>query len=125
MSARTPEECDRLFAEHVNAGDVEALLALYEPGCALVKSDGTVATGQAAIHGVMARLIQMRPTIRTQVTKVVRTGEALAIVYNDWSLTAKGTDGSTIERAGRALEVVRRQPDGGWKFAIDDPFGRG
>jgi uncharacterized protein (TIGR02246 family) len=125
MGARTPEDCDRLFAEHVNAGDLEALLALYEPGCALVKSDGGVATGHAAIREVMARLIAMRPAIRTEVTKVVWTGEALAIVYNDWRLTAKAADGATIERAGRALEVVRRQPDGTWKFAIDDPFGRG
>ena len=73
----------------------------------------------------MARLIAMRPAIRTEVTKVVRTGDALAIVYNDWSLTAKGADGGAIARAGRALDVVRRQPDGTWKFAIDDPYGRG
>jgi len=92
MTARTPEDCDRLFAEHVNAGDLEALLALYEPGCALVKSDGTVATGQSAIRDVMERLIAMRPVIRTEVTKVVRTGDALAIVYNDWRLTAKQAD---------------------------------
>ena len=60
MATRTPEECDCLFAEHVNAGSLEALLALYEPECALVKSDGTVATGHAAIREVMARLIAMR-----------------------------------------------------------------
>ena len=125
MTARTPEDCDRLFAEHVNAGDLGALLALYEPGCALVKSDGNVVAGHAAIREVMARLIAMRPTMRTEVTKVVRTGDALAIVYNDWSLTAKAADGATIERTGRALEVVRKQPDGTWRFAIDDPFDRG
>ena len=125
MSAHTPEDCDRLFAEHVNAGDLEALLALYESDCAFVKSDGAVATGHAAIREVLARMIAMRPTFRTEVTKVVRTGDALAIVYNDWSLAAKGADGTTIERAGRALEVVRRQADGSWKVAIDDPFARG
>jgi uncharacterized protein (TIGR02246 family) len=125
MSARTPEDCDRLFAEHVNAGDLEALLALYESDCAFVKSDGSVATGHAAIRDVLARMLATRPAIRTEVTKVVRTGDALAIVYNNWSLTAKGADGGTIQRAGRALEVVRRQADGTWKFAIDDPYARG
>ena len=36
-SATFPEACDRLFGEHVNAGDLEALLALYEPGCSFVR----------------------------------------------------------------------------------------
>ncbi|HEU5197609.1 MAG TPA: SgcJ/EcaC family oxidoreductase, partial [Methylomirabilota bacterium] len=125
MTARTPADCDRLFAEHVNAGDLDALLALYEPGCSLVQSDGGVAKGQAAIREVMQRLIAMRPAMRTEVTKVVQTDDDLAVVYNDWSLTAKRPDGTPVERAGRALEIVRRQADGSWKFAIDDPFGRG
>ena len=125
MTARTPEDCDRLFAVHVNAGDLEALLALYESGGSFVKADGSVVKGHAAIREVMGSLIAMRPTIRTEVTKVVQTGDALAIVYNDWSLTAKRADGTMLERAGRALEVVRRQPDGTWRFAIDDPYGRG
>ena len=122
MSARTPEDCDRLFAEHVNAGDLDALLALYEPGCTLAQSDGGVAVGQAAIREVMQRLIAMRP-IRTEVVRVLRAGDDLAIVYNDWSMTAKRADGTPL--GGKALEVVRRQADGTWRFAIDDPFARG
>jgi uncharacterized protein (TIGR02246 family) len=125
MTARTPEDCDRLFAEHVNAGDLEALLALYEPGCTLVRADGDAATGHAAIREVLGRLVAMRPTIRTEIVKVVRTGGDLAIVYNDWSMAAKRADGTPIERSGKALEVVRRQADGTWRFAIDDPFARG
>ena len=74
MPARTPEDCDRLFAEHVNAGDLEALLALYEPGCSLVRADGGVATGHAAIREVLGRLVAMRPAIRTEIVKVVRMG---------------------------------------------------
>jgi uncharacterized protein (TIGR02246 family) len=125
MTARTPEDCDRLFAEHLNAGDLEALLALYEPGCALVQADGGVATGHAAIREVLGRLVAMRPTIRTEIVKVVRAGDDLAIVYDDWSMTAKRADGTPIERSGKALEVVRRQADGTWRVAIDDPFARG
>lgn len=125
MTARTPEDCDRLFAEHVNAGDLDALLALYEPDCSFVQADGGVVRGHAAIREVMQRLIGMRATIRNEVTKVIQAGEALAIVYNDWSLTGKRPDGTAVERAGRALEVVRRQTDGTWKVAIDDPYGRG
>jgi len=38
---------------------------------------------------------------------------------------ATASDGTVHEARGKAVEVVRRQPDGRWLFAIDDPFGRG
>jgi hypothetical protein len=31
MTPRTPEDVDRLFGEHMNAGDLDALVGLYEP----------------------------------------------------------------------------------------------
>jgi uncharacterized protein (TIGR02246 family) len=124
-TARTPEDCDRFFAEHVNAGDLDALVALYEPGGSLVQADGGVAVGHAKIREVLGRLVALRPTLHTEIVKVVQTGADLAIVYNDWRMTAKRPDGTSVERAGRALEVVRRQADGTWRFAIDDPFARG
>ena len=74
---------------------------------------------------MLGRLVALRPTIHTEVVKVVRAGDDLAIVYNDWRMSAKRADGTPIERGGQALEVVRRQPDGAWRFALDDPFARG
>jgi len=125
MPAHTPEECDRLFGEHFNAGDLDALMTLYEPGGSLVRLDGSVATGHADIRRVLDRLVAMRPTLRLNVLKVVRNGEDIAMVYNDWTMSATGADGAPIERAGRAIEVVRRQADGTWRVAIDDPYARG
>jgi ketosteroid isomerase-like protein len=40
MAAKTPEDVDRLFEERVNAGDVDGVLALYEPGATLVMPEG-------------------------------------------------------------------------------------
>ena len=44
MPARTPEECDHLFGEYVNRGDLDALLKLYDPTGSLVQRDGGVAS---------------------------------------------------------------------------------
>ena len=124
-SATSPEACDRLFGEHVNAGDLEALLALYEPGCSFVRRDGGVARGHAEIRLVLERLLAMHAKMSTEIVKVVQSGEDLAMVYNDWHMSAKRAGGQPVEASGKAIEVVRRQPDGTWRFILDDPYARG
>ena len=45
MTARTPDELLSLLAQALNAGDLESLLALYEPEATLVAQPGATATG--------------------------------------------------------------------------------
>jgi len=123
--ATTPEACDRLFGEHVNNGHLDALMTLYDPACSLVKRDGGVARGHAEIRVVLSRLLGMQAQMSTEIVKVVQAGGDFAMVYNDWRMSAKGPDGRPIETAGKAIEVVRRQLDGTWRFILDDPFARG
>jgi len=123
--ARTPGDCDRLFEAHVNAGEVEAVGPLYEERGSRVQHDGQVATGPAAIRGVITRLVAIQPRPRNHVVRVIQAGEDLALLYNDWSMSAKGRDGKPIERAGKAIEVVRREADGTSRFGIDDPYAPG
>jgi uncharacterized protein (TIGR02246 family) len=123
--AQTPEECDELFAIYMNAGEPEPLIGLYEPGASLVRGDGRVATGTAAIRAVLNGSVAELTEITMNVTRTIRVGDDLAILYNDWSLRARGLKGAAVESSGRAIEVVRRQPDGRWLFALDDPFARG
>jgi len=125
MAARTPEDLDRLFAEHMAAGDVDAVVALYEPGGVLVSAEGVPTTGPAAIRAALARLAAMRPQMTMNVRRVVRTADDLAVVYNDWKMSAVDSAGRPVEMAGKAIEVSRRQGDGSWLLAVDDPFARG
>ena len=123
MRARLPEDCDRLFAEGVNAGDADAVVALYEEGACFVQREG-VAIGPTAIRPLILRMLAAKPRLTCNVRKVVRAGEDLALLYNDWSLSSAGPDGKTVERTGKALELVRRQADGTWRYVMDDPYGR-
>jgi len=125
MPALKPEDCDRLFEYYLNAGDLNHLVMLYEENCSLVRSDGGVGTGHAAVRAVFEPMLATHPRIKLEVVKVVPNGKDLAVVYSDWTLSATSPDGSPIERSGKAIEVVRRQPDGSWRVAIDDPVGRG
>jgi ketosteroid isomerase-like protein len=65
----------------------------------------------------------MKPRIVMQVTRVVSGGGDIAMLYNDFRATVTGPDGP-VEITGRAIEIVRRQADGSWRFVIDDPYAR-
>lgn len=121
---RTPEDTDRLFAERLNAGDVEGVVALYEPGATLVRQDGTAALGTAAIREEIAGIAALRPQIAMHVVKVLAGGDEVAVLYNDWHATGTASDGTRLDISGRATEVVHRQPDGTWRFVVDDPNAR-
>lgn len=123
MTADTPEACDRLFAECIARGDLDALLALYEPEAGFVRRDGSVVHGHAALRQELAPLAADRLQFRMDVRRVARAGDDLAVLYNAWSVEVPGDGGRKETLRGHALEVVRRQADGSWRFVLDDPEG--
>lgn len=122
MAARTPEDVDRLFGERVNAGDAAGVAALYENEGALV-FQGTTFQGPEQIRAFLEGMTAAQAKITMNVKHVVRAGD-VAVLYNDWSMTVTGADGKAEASSGKAIEVVRRQADGSWKFVIDDPTAR-
>lgn len=118
---RSPEECNRLFGEYASAGDIDALLALYEPQACLTGPDGSVALGHEAIRDALAPFAGGTVRMRMDVVKVVRAGD-VAVLTNEWSASGRIADGSPLEIGGRAIEVMRRQADGSWRYVVDDPY---
>ena len=124
MTAKTPEDVDRLYEERVNAGDLDGVLALYEPGATVVLPDGD-RIGITAFRDSTRQLLAARLRLQMNVAKVVRVGEDLAVLYNDWTGSMTGPDGQPTAIAGKALDIVRRQADGTWRLIVDDPWARG
>jgi len=124
MPAQRPEDVDNLFAKALNAGDLDALTALYEPTASLTPSPGTKVTGTAAIREALGKFVAGKPRI-TLTPRVVAQAGDVALVTASWQLAMTGPDGKPAEMSGQSLEVVRRQPGGGWLFVIDEPFGAG
>ena len=122
MAAQNPVELDRLFEQALNAGDIDALVALYEPKAALMPSPGNVVVGAAAIREALAGFLAAKPTITTSGKLVAQTGD-IALLANRWTLALTGPDGKPTTMNGDAVEVARRQPAGHWLFAMDMPFG--
>jgi uncharacterized protein (TIGR02246 family) len=122
MTARTPEEVHQHWLEAINAGDIEALMMLYEPEAAVVFSPDNVAMGLPQIRKGNEGLLALRPHCELRVARVVSNGD-IALLLSPWSLTGTGPDGGTIKLSGVTSDVVRRQADGSWLFIIDNPIG--
>ena len=114
MPAHRPEELDLLLAEGSNAGQVDPLVALYEPEAVLICS-GQVATGTHAIREVFRARGIGHPSLRLQVKTIAQAGD-MALTSAKWD--ALGPDGSPIDSI-YSVEVSRRQADGTWRFVID------
>jgi len=100
MPATTPEACDVVLAEYIGAGDLDAIVALYEPAAVLIDAaSGAPLEGHAAIRQSFAGLIAAKGRIACRVVKVVRSGE-LALCYNDW--TAAWSDRTASARRSAA-----------------------
>lgn len=122
MAAQKPEDVDRLFGNALNEGDLDALSALYEPGATLMPAPGKFVTGAAPIRDALAAFLAMRPYMSLS-PRVVATRDDLAVLTSKWEMTMTDADGKRSTMTGQSIEVVRRQQDGTWRFAIDLPFG--
>ena len=109
----------------MNAGDLDALVDLYEADATLGQLDGTAIRGRRAIREALKGLSAAQAKIEMNVVKVVEGGADVAVLFNDWHMKAVAPDGKPVEMTGKALEVVRRQRNGTWRFVIDLPYGRG
>jgi uncharacterized protein (TIGR02246 family) len=114
MPAATPQEVHILFEPAFNRGDVEEILALYEPGAVLV-TGGKHVTGHDGIRDAFKGFLSGGAQMKLETRAVIESGEGLAVLHGAWSL---GPPSST---EGLSTEVVRRQADGSWRFVIDNP----
>ena len=117
---RHPEELNACFAHAFNTGDVEQVLALFEPAGQLVSARGGVCVGWAAIRAELAGYLQRGGTMRIA-NRVALEFEDFALLRSEWEINFAAGAPATLRGAG--LEVGRRQPDGTWRFVLDHPFG--
>jgi ketosteroid isomerase-like protein len=125
MPAREPGDAHRLWADRFKAGNLEGLMALYEPDATLAPQPGQVVTGTAAIREALGGFLGLKGTFEFLETKPAIQSGDLALLHSRWTLTGTGPDGSPLNLGGTTADVARRQSDGTWLFVIDNPWGGG
>ncbi len=122
MPIHHPEDFHQAFAEAFNAGDLDALAALYEPEAVFVPQVGPTVTGIEAIRAALSGFLALKGTMTLNPLSVVTAGD-IALIRGAWTLTGTAPDGSIVNLSGRSAEVARRQADGTWSYVIDHPHG--
>ena len=60
MLPQKPENWPSLFEQNLNAGDLEAVVALYEPDARFVARSGETVVGRDRIRDVLVRIAHTR-----------------------------------------------------------------
>jgi uncharacterized protein (TIGR02246 family) len=122
MAEESLEEAHRRFESALNAGDLDTLVALYEPGAQLIPGPGQLASGHAAIRAALEGFLGLRGKIEVTTRYAIRAGD-LALLSAAWRLRGTGPDGKPLEVQGKTAEIVRRLADGRWLYVVDHPNG--
>ncbi|HKE51419.1 MAG TPA: nuclear transport factor 2 family protein [Actinomycetes bacterium] len=107
VSALEPGDLERLYVQRVNAGDVDGLVALFEPDAVVAFAPGQMATGSQAIRQLFTDLVGSG-------VQLTFTGQQRTLRVGDLALTS-----TRLHSGDATAEIARRQPDGTWRWVID------
>ncbi|MEU1282361.1 nuclear transport factor 2 family protein [Streptomyces sp. NPDC005805] len=116
------EEHVESYLTAFNAGDADAVNRHYTPEAVAVWEPGNPISGAARENFAKEFLATQKPVMRAAVRESYVTGDTALLVV-DWTMEVTGEGGAKEELQGVGLDVLRRQDDGSWLYAVDDPFG--
>lgn len=117
MEPTSPEFLSVRLVELLAQEDLDEIANLYEDGALFIELDG-VSSGATAIRSAHRRFLDSGLTLELVDSIAFQVGD-LALVHWTWTVT----DRDGVSTSGDSSEVVRRQPDGSWKFVIDNSDG--
>jgi hypothetical protein len=107
--ALDPQDLARLLVSRANSGDVDGIVALYEPDAVLASRDGRVAVGAVAIRDFYADLLATG-------RRFDLGDQRPALMCGDLALTSTRLPDGTV-----TAEIARKQNDDAWLWVIDQP----
>jgi uncharacterized protein (TIGR02246 family) len=121
-SKLNPIDTVNQLIEARSRGDIEAAAGYYEPEATIIAMPGTVVSGMNAIRAVLTRFASLKGDFQRGKHQIIESGD-LAFYYSDWSMHMMDQTGKPIQMNGRTADVLRRQEDGNWLIAFDNPWG--
>jgi ketosteroid isomerase-like protein len=118
----TPEEVLNSVTDGINSGDLDSLMALYESAACFAFQPGKLTKSPEGIRESLRSFIDMNGKLDLSVKRVLKAND-LALVITEWSFSGTSPDGKPVDMTAKSADVLRQQPDGTWRFVIDNPWG--
>lgn len=112
---------DSAFATAMGAGNAPGAAAIYLPDAHVLPPNAPAVQGREAIQQFIAGLLgAYHVTITVSADEIEGRGD-LAYARGHYSMegTPKAAGAPPFREEGKFLEVLRRQPDGSWRYAAD------
>ena len=106
------------YDDAIMAGDLEGYLSLFVDDCVVLPPNAKVLLGKDSYRSYARPIIEqfdMEEAITVEETQVAGDW-AFARGSFKWLLTPKA-GGEAIEEIGKAITILKRQPDGVWKIS--------
>lgn len=122
VAADSPAALSSAFAAAINARDVEAALELWVKDAAILSPDGQEIRGREAIGAALHALVDNGASVEIEVAEIHATGE-VAMALGTLTLSGADAAGNAYSQQSRSVVIYTRGSDGGWRVAIDAPWG--
>ena len=122
MPAKTPRLAMNSYISAMLDHDLEAAVALYEADATLVIYPGMLAKGATAIRKFFEGLLSIKPDFHYE-AKVFTETDDLALFVARWTILGSIPPGLPVQRSNCHVAILRKQPDGNWLIAVDNPWG--
>ena len=112
---------DTAFSTAAGAGDAAGLGAMYLPNASLMPPNAATVQGREAIQKFWGGFVDAYQVNITVTAEEVEGHGDLAYSRGRYTLglTPKAKGAAPIRDEGKFLEILRRQPDGTWRYAVD------
>lgn len=112
---------DSAFVAAANAGDLDALTAVYTGDASLLPPNLPPQKGQGAIRAFWGGFLKAY-TVKFEIGSDTIEGRGdLAYNVGHYRFTAvpKSKTGTGVADEGKFVEILKKQPDGSWKYQVD------
>jgi uncharacterized protein (TIGR02246 family) len=112
------EDAHATLAAAFNTGDAATVMSMYDTTGIMVPEPGKQVTGRENWAEAIKGILSIKGVMEIKTVYCLQTGD-LAVGRSEWTIT----DGNEVKISAKGIEVMRQQPDGGWKIVIDHAFG--